>query len=1154
MSPYQSLIAKLDQFIRKYYTNKLLKGLLVFCLCLLSVFIVLVVSEYYLYFPVALKLSLLVFFSLLAASAFIVWVIIPILQIRKIGKVISSEQGASIIGAHFPDVADKLLNVLQLKQIADAQQTDLIIASIEQKAAQISVVPFTKAVDFSKNKKYLYWVFIPIGLLLLLAIIAPQILKNGTFRLMNPTEHFEAPAPFKFVVQNSNLETVMYQSFTVEVRLVGDKIPEQVQIVVGGEALLMTKQANGNYTYTFNRIQQPTTFHFNAAGYSSKPYTIAIAEYPSVTAVQLSINYPPHLKMQNETRSSLSDLQLPEGTVLEWTITTNYTDELYFIWKDSIWYPASQKQNIFTYTTTIRDDGGYKMLFKNLTSKYADSLSYNIAVIKDRAPDLQITQKVDSILGQQVVLAGQVSDDHGIARLDFVYEVVNTQQQVQKTIKVDLPISNKLLSPINYYFDAGGIQLKEGEFLRYYIQACDNDAVNGGKCVTSSMFTFKQPDAKNVDSSLQKNAEQMNKSLAQTAKQSQAFEQNMQQMKEQLLQSQGMDWQQQQQMQEMLKQQEQLKKDMEAVRKRFEEQQKQSEKLELSENLQQKQEELKKQLDNLVDNELKRQLDKLQNLMQEKNKDQAVQKMQQMEQDNKLFNMNLERVQELIKKLELQLDMERVAQKLDALVEKQENLIQKTEQESNIASLEKEQKDIQNALEDIVSKDIADLSKKELEANAKDKVADDMAKLGEDASDEMEQSSKSMKENKKSNSSSSQQKAKQKMQQMSKSFQESSDGMDAEQIELDIKATRQILTNLLRYSFEQEKLIERTKMVSASSPLYVDINKEQGQLGTTSKIIKDSLFALSKRVFQIATTVNKETSELDANIKKATMALQNRQTPSALIAQQSAMTNANNLALILNELLSNLMSDQQQAQSGDKDGGDQGSKGQKGAPGQGSQGKKGQGQGQSGMGNTMKDIITKQESLGQGMQKAQGGKGQQGEGKGEGQGKGQGQGQSGEGGSSGGGSGSGQQGEYGDAKELARLAREQALLRQQLQQLATMLNSKGVKGVNKSMAELQDLMDKNETDLVNRRLSKDLLLRQQQILNKMLEAENAIRDQEEDNKRQGEKGKDIQRPIPAELKDYMKKQDQLYEQYKSTPPTLKPFYKRINEQYLNQVK
>ena len=145
-------------------------------------------------------------------------------------------------------------------------------------------------------------------------------------------------------------------------------------------------------------------------------------------------------------------------------------------------------------------------------------------------------------------------------------------------------------------------------------------------------------------------------------------------------------------------------------------------------------------------------------------------------------------------------------------------------------------------------------------------------------------------------------------------------------------------------------------------------------------------------------------------------------------------------------------------------------------------------------------------------------------------------------------------GENGNAEELARLAQEQSALRRQIQELTSMLNSKGMGGNAQLMKEIQEKMDRLETDLVNRRTSGQLLERQKEIMTRLLEADKAIREQEEDNKRNANAGKDEQRPMPPELKEYLQSRQSMLDLYKTTPPALKPYYKKMAEAYLNEVK
>ena len=121
-----------------------------------------------------------------------------------------------------------------------------------------------------------------------------------------------------------------------------------------------------------------------------------------------------------------------------------------------------------------------------------------------------------------------------------------------------------------------------------------------------------------------------------------------------------------------------------------------------------------------------------------------------------------------------------------------------------------------------------------------------------------------------------------------------------------------------------------------------------------------------------------------------------------------------------------------------------------------------------------------------------------------------------------------------------------------MQELSSLLNSKGM-GNSRELQDIQKQMDKNETDLVNRRLSSEMQMRQKEILTKLLDAQKAIREQEQDDKRSSHTAQEISRPVPPELQKYMLDQKQLLEVYKTVPPQLKPYYRSMVEQYYQMI-
>ena len=118
MDSNQSLIhQKIKEFVQKYYLNKLYKGAIFFVMITLITFIIYALLEYFSYFTTPVRTVLFYSYVTLFAATLIFYVIIPLVKLAGYGKQISNEQIADIIGRHFPEIDDKLLNIFQLEKL-----------------------------------------------------------------------------------------------------------------------------------------------------------------------------------------------------------------------------------------------------------------------------------------------------------------------------------------------------------------------------------------------------------------------------------------------------------------------------------------------------------------------------------------------------------------------------------------------------------------------------------------------------------------------------------------------------------------------------------------------------------------------------------------------------------------------------------------------------------------------------------------------------------------------------------------------------------------------------------------------------------------------------------------------------------------------------
>lgn len=135
------------------------------------------------------------------------------------------------------------------------------------------------------------------------------------------------------------------------------------------------------------------------------------------------------------------------------------------------------------------------------------------------------------------------------------------------------------------------------------------------------------------------------------------------------------------------------------------------------------------------------------------------------------------------------------------------------------------------------------------------------------------------------------------------------------------------------------------------------------------------------------------------------------------------------------------------------------------------------------------------------------------------------------------------------SEELAKLAAAQERIRKALQEMESQLNEGEGENRNATMQK----MEQTEIDLVNKRLTEQTIRRQKEILTRLLEAENAMRERELDNEREGISAKEYERALPKAFEEYFKAKEKEIELLKTVPPKLYPYYKKEVNEYFRRI-
>ncbi len=1104
------ILLKLKAYKRKYYLNKIVKGLIIS----IAIFLVaLLISSWLEYSFQMSRLARTIIFSLsfvLIAFFSVRYLLIPIYHLLRNGEHLSDTDAARQIGKYFPEISDKLLNIIQLSSLSSSDNS-LISASIEQKSGKIALLNFKESINIkSSNSAYLPYLIIPTIIIGLILMFSPNMITEGSYRVLKFNEEFIVEAPFSFILENDDLRSFKGDNYTLKAKLQGNELPQNLFINKDGIKKKFERLSNNEYLYTIKNVQKSLNFKLEAAGFNSKDYKLTVYEKPRIQEMNITLNYPDYIGTKTERINNSGNLIIPEGTEAQWLIKSKSSDQIYYTTKKDSSQFNKIRSNAFNLSKKLIKNSSYQLNLINIEAAYSQKINYSIEVIKDKYPEINLSPINDSTYFNQVALAGEISDDYGFSQLRIIYQKFKDGELLDKGL-IPLAFDRKILN--QKYFKVWEIDslLTEKEMrIEYFVEVADNDGVNGAKFSKSATYQFQLPDADKIEEEIKKTRQETENQIDKNIDAAKRTNLKLEELEEILKTKRTLDWQDKKLIEEIFQDRENRRKELEKIKNELEKNQAKRDRFnKQDEQLREKSEQLENLMEEMLQDENEELMEKIKSLLEEQNQSddfrESVEDLKK-QQKNKLKEM--ERLMELFKRMEIQYDMKEVGEKFKDLEEEQKALSEENKpQESKIDNENQErkfqteqkqaealnkQKELNEEFEDL-QEELRDIEQRNQSLKQPNALQD--TKEQESEIDLSQQNSQQkIQENDKNGASEQQKKASEEMKKMSEMLSSMQMGMEMEMLQENIDDLKNIVDNLLKLSFRQETLMNDFKAVNPSDPRFITLSEKQLAMQDDAKIVEDSLSSLAERVFQLKNFIYKELDQMNESMEASVKALRERENSRAIGEQQFAMTAMNNLALMLDDVLEQMQMQMQSAM----------------------------GMGQESQGNQQSPSLSQmQESLNQKTQELS--KGQK----------------------------SGRQ----FSEQLGQLAGEQAKIRKMMEALEKKLSGQEGKEDGGNSGSISEEMEKIEEDLVNKRLNRQLLERQQKIVTRLLESEKAKDEQEEKDERKGETATEYERErIPNAFEDYIKEKQREIEQLRNVPPNFTPYYKNEINKYYNRLK
>ena len=914
-------------------------GLLVLAASFVAAWLIVAALESQFWFSPTTRLILIALVSTLFIVLLTFGVVLPVLRHSGILPGASDEDVARLVGQQFPDVEDKLLSYVQLKRGRHSSASlPFVSSAAEMLDRDLSIVEsFEQIGDRKRVKSSFIWFVVALLPFVVAFTTTGDPLLAASNRLITPLVEYSRPALFTAIADPGNTTVVKGADVQIDFVATGKRVPDQgtISIQNEGESLIQEISVlgdSGRFSQTIESVKRSFQYRFSALGEDLEWYQVTVVEHPFVKSLQLVVTPPAYSGLTSQRLApNVGDVTALPGSRVDMEVGVGGTNvaEASVLFEKAGAVDLNMESAKGETTFFVKRDQMYSIALtsdRGVTNK--DPVTYRISQTADLDPTIEIiSPELEADLTEDLsapVLA-RIVDDYGFSRLDLHYRKSKSrfEESDNQFSSVQIPIAEQgvVEQNIEFVWQLGEViepRPIPGEEVEMYLRVYDNDTVNGPKFAQSRTLTFRFPSLAERYRSLDEKKDDALESLQEAIEESEALEDEFRELRQDIQQNPESSLDKQRQLEQLQQKQQQLESQVEEVADAIQDAIEQMEENDLaSEEMIDMFKELQKVVDEINSPELMETLEDLQQAMNEMNMKDIQEALDDFEFDENQFQERLGRTMELFKNIRVQQELEEIAELANALEQTEKELEEKTgeledsneadksQQAENLAEQQEQAKQDMAALEEQLKKTAEHME--ELKSGPKSEMNELMESVeSAQLQDQMQQNAEQLRQEDLQNAQQGQQQMQQQLQKMEESAMQMQAGMQSSQLQINMAGLRQALNDALLLSHSQEGLRDDVAGLTSGGPQLREFARQQVEIASALGSVADSLRVLSQNIPQMTRQLQTHSNEALREMGAATKAMTDRVSQRAISHQSGALTEINELAVLLADLLNQL--------------------------------------------------------------------------------------------------------------------------------------------------------------------------------------------------------------------------------------------------------
>ena len=856
-----------------------------------------------------------------------------------IGYWIQSKAGATAFQRFYEDFLiyskqNSLLSAVDLYQNEDQKKSRFYEAAISSNLQKVELSQIRNKLDLYLQQKKITslhntgWYILVSSILYILFLTFTYPAES--VRTVTFWNSFIQPNPFHFTVDPGDSTLEVGSTLQVGIRFSEDTVPGQVLLLYKTdlEEIYRERPMNSTDNALFEsqaiELNQSIDYRFEMDGFYSDTYRIDVQHQPRFDHLVATITPPPYTGLQeSEFEYPFTQINLYRGSVLTLSGRTNKTMEKVSLSGligdgEPVELDRSEIDSI-QFATTFTPENSDTLRFhledmEGLINRNPFRILLNVR--DDQYPSIMIEEPTGTVMinnPQDIEIFYRATDDFGLtrARLNWEYQRAFVDEPDRGSIALERPVNGR---NEQYLWDLSDFDLRPRDQITFRIRVWDNDEISGNKMSESQSVIVQIPSLTEYFEDLDSQERDVQGEMDQISDSFRQMEDEYREFLERMKQNPQGGFEEEQFLEDIRDRQELIDEAVQQMNEKFNELRSEMEQNNrVSEETQRAYRELQQLMDELDDPALREAMEQLQRALEDMSQQDLERALENVSFNENLYRERLERTAELFKQLKMNSDLDKLASQYEDMAERIRG-----NPDDSIDHLQNELQNLQDDL-DSISEQL-----ERLDSNPPARSAERLRQIKEEGQKELEsireqvdqlneQTGREQGNGESAPSDEVQEQQEQIGEQMmseAERFRTSIEQMSGQQIQVNIIALQRALYTLLELSDMQEYLTRTAAETRTRSLGFVDLARQQKNVSDQFTIVADTLFQISAELPGIPNQVNRKKADVERLLGRSMDQMIDRNQRGSGIATRESLGGINDLSSMIATLIDQLMNQQ----------------------------------------------------------------------------------------------------------------------------------------------------------------------------------------------------------------------------------------------------